>query len=150
MIVVFLIFLVLGCIFSTPFAFECNRYFTFVVTNASCLPFHPIIRVIFLIFSGAMDGSGFVLFVLLLVVCSLSACLSMICCIEICFHADESKRSRVLRRRAFRMLLSRISAISPGGEQQEIAGHKASRHDHRGKLLELFNGHPCIVMLPLR
>ena len=45
------------------------------------------------------------------------------------------------------MLLSRISAISPGGEQQEIAGYQASRHDHRGKLLELFNGHPCIVML---
>jgi hypothetical protein len=60
-----------------------------------------------------------------------------------CLHG-----SCVLVDQAFRMVLSRILAISPGGEQQEISCHQACRHDHRGELLQLFNLHPCIVMLP--
>ena len=49
---------------------------------------------------------------------------------------------------AFRMVLSRILTIAPGGEQQEISCHQACRHDHGGELLQLFNLHPCIVTLP--
>ena len=49
---------------------------------------------------------------------------------------------------ALRMPLPRIFPIAPGGEQQEIASHQACRHDHRRKLLQLFDVHPCIVTLP--
>ena len=51
---------------------------------------------------------------------------------------------------AFRMVLSRILTIAPGGEQQEISCHQACRHDHGGELLQLFNLHPCIVTPPVR
>ena len=56
--------------------------------------------------------------------------------------------SCVLVDQAFRMVLSRILTIAPGGEQQEISCDQACRNDHGGELLQLFNLHPCIVTLP--
>jgi len=45
------------------------------------------------------------------------------------------------------MSLPRIVTIPPGCEHQEISDHQARRHDHRSKLLELLDVHPCIVSL---
>lgn len=46
------------------------------------------------------------------------------------------------------MSLSWIVTIPPGSEQQEISGHQSCRHDHRNKLLQLFNIHSSIFTLP--